>query len=88
MTFKTRVMKFLSLLAAATLFICSDCKKDCTNGERCKIEPVQGPCEALIYKYYYDPGSKTCKEFLWGGCDGVVPFETMEECEQSCPCRD
>ncbi|MCE5275024.1 MAG: BPTI/Kunitz-type proteinase inhibitor domain-containing protein [Syntrophaceae bacterium] len=35
-------------------------------------------------KYYYDSGSKTCKKFIWGGCDGVLPFETEEECNQSC----
>ena len=26
-----------------------------------------------------------CKEFTWGGCDGIVPFDTMEECEK-CEC--
>ncbi len=52
--------------------------------EQCMVEPVQGPCEALIYKFYYDIDDGECKQFLWGGCDGVVPFETMENCEETC----
>jgi len=38
-------------------------------------------------KYYYDEEEKKCKEFIWGGCDGVVPFETLEECEEQCDCE-
>lgn len=26
---------------------------------------------------------KTCEMFHWGGCDGVVPFDTLDECESS-----
>ncbi|MBA4146415.1 MAG: proteinase inhibitor I4 serpin, partial [Cytophaga sp.] len=29
---------------------------------------------------------KKCKEFIWGGCGGVVPFETLEECKGGCQC--
>lgn len=48
----------------------------------CALIPDPGPCEALIPKYYFDQESGECKEFFWGGCDGVVPFDTMEECEE------
>ncbi|WP_232064624.1 BPTI/Kunitz domain-containing protein [Rhodocytophaga rosea] len=37
-------------------------------------------------KYYYDTKEKRCKEFTYGGCGGVVPFQTMEECKQ-CECK-
>ena len=32
---------------------------------------------------------KTCESFIYGGCDGVVPFETRRECRKArCdPCR-
>lgn len=50
--------------------------------DRCELLPDAGPCEAAFPKYYFDPETKTCKEFLWGGCDGVVPFETIEECQE------
>jgi len=53
-------------------------------GERCVLEPSAGPCKALIPKYYFDEESETCEEFNWGGCEGVVPFNSLEACEDSC----
>lgn len=50
--------------------------------DRCQLFPNSGPCEAAISKYYFDQETKTCKEFLWGGCDGVVPFDTVDECSK------
>ncbi len=49
---------------------------------KCALKPDPGPCKGLFIKYYFDPVSKECKEFYWGGCGGVVPFETKEECEK------
>lgn len=54
------------------------------NLDACYIDPVQGTCEALIYKHYFDRTENVCKEFLWGGCTGVVPFETLEDCQLQC----
>lgn len=48
----------------------------------CSLTPDSGPCEAYIPKYYYDQEAGECKEFIWGGCDGVVPFDSMEECKE------
>jgi hypothetical protein len=50
--------------------------------ERCSLKPDRGPCKGNFIRYYYDPISKECKEFIWGGCGGVVPFETKAECEK------
>jgi len=50
---------------------------------RCSLAPDPGPCNAYIERYYYDPAEKLCKPFVWGGCQGVVPFETLEQC-RSC----
>jgi hypothetical protein len=30
---------------------------------------------------------KNYKEFSWVGCGGVVPLESMEECEKQCDCN-
>lgn len=49
--------------------------------ERCTLEPDPGPCRAAMPRYYYDAESGTCKEFIWGGCHGTVPFETLEACQ-------
>jgi len=50
------------------------------------LEPDKGNCRAMITKYYYDKEEGKCKEFIWGGCDGAVPFETLEECKE-CECN-
>jgi len=51
---------------------------------KCYLKPEVGPCEAAIPVYYYDQKEGECKEFTWGGCQGVVPFETMEACQKNC----
>ncbi len=49
---------------------------------RCELPPDSGPCEAAIPKYYFDQEEQKCKEFLWGGCEGLIPFDTLEECKE------
>lgn len=51
---------------------------------RCTMVPEKGPCKAIYWKYAYDPKSNQCKEFMYGGCEGTVPFETKEECVNVC----
>ena len=62
---------------AGTSSLCND---------KCSLQPDPGPCEAHMPRYYYDQTEKKCKEFIWGGCHGVVPFESLEACE-SCGCE-
>jgi hypothetical protein len=50
----------------------------------CSLKSERGPCKGNFRRYQYDPLSKDCKEFIWGGCGGTVPFETKEECIQQC----
>jgi hypothetical protein len=50
----------------------------------CDLEPDPGPCFAAITAYYFDHDSQSCAEFIYGGCAGVVPFWTLEECESEC----
>ena len=54
------------------------------NGKKCSMKPERGPCKGNFERYYYDSQSRTCKPFVWGGCGGAVPFETMEECNNAC----
>ena len=56
---------------------------DSSRDEKCFLEPDPGPCEAAISRFYLGEDGQ-CKEFLWGGCDGVAPFETIEECRTAC----
>jgi Kunitz/Bovine pancreatic trypsin inhibitor domain len=62
-----------------------DSEVDPSCSTNCSLVPESGDCKALFKRYYFDPAEGKCKEFVWGGCGGVVPFETLEECE-SCKC--
>jgi len=73
----------LILLLSTVIFSCK--KEDCEKPDDCSLKPNAGLCEAYITKYYYDAEAGKCKEFIWGGCDGVVPFETLEACYE-CEC--
>ncbi|NHF61483.1 proteinase inhibitor I4 serpin [Flavobacteriaceae bacterium TP-CH-4] len=79
MILKVDVFRFLYCLVLFCLFACNG------DGElplRCSLAPEVGPCDALIPRYYFDSKENECKQFDWGGCDGVVPFDTLEECEE------
>jgi hypothetical protein len=83
--------KFQIFIILLTLCIyASCCDKEEVSSTKCEkncaLEPEVGPCNAAIPKYYFDKTEKKCKQFIWGGCAGVVPFETLEECE-SCGCK-
>lgn len=51
----------------------------------CDLEPDPGPCFAAMPAYYFNQDTQSCAEFIYGGCAGVVPFWTLEECESECP---
>ena len=62
------------------------CNPSCENAPTaCELLPDPGPCFAAIPKFYFDSEAQECKEFTWGGCGGVVPFDTFEAC-QECQC--
>jgi len=52
--------------------------------QSCYFTPNIGPCDAAFPKYYYNQEENECLEFTWGGCEGLVPFETLEDCKSSC----
>lgn len=44
-----------------------------------------GPCRAAIPRWYYDAKTKSCTEFLFGGCEGNLNnHETEERCKEIC----
>jgi hypothetical protein len=55
--------------------------------QRCQEEPfVVGNCKAAIPRWSFNPKTKKCEEFSYGGCGGTQNnFETLSECETSCP---
>ena len=52
--------------------------------EDCSSLPNPGMCFAAIPIYYFNQNTGQCEESIWGGCDGLVPFWNLEECQNSC----
>nr|ABV68861.1 kalikludin-like protein [Trichoplusia ni] len=52
---------------------------------RC-LQPLEtGRCQALFYKYGFDPKVNACVRFVYGGCQGNSNrFFTKELCEKIC----
>jgi len=55
-----------------------------TLPDKCRLKPVNGPCKAMMQKYYFDLKTGACKEYFYDGCGAVVPFDTLEECRVLC----
>lgn len=51
---------------------------------RCGLEPVDGNCKAFLERGYYDKKVKKCRNFIYGGCGGTVPFDSVEACKNIC----
>ena len=52
--------------------------------EDCNSIPDPGYCLAAFEIYYFDQNTGQCEESVWGGCDGLVPFWTLEDCQNYC----
>jgi aspartate carbamoyltransferase catalytic subunit len=48
------------------------------------LKPDPGTCKALFFAAYYNLTTKTCAEFVYGGCGGEVPFDTVQACKKVC----
>ena len=52
--------------------------------EQCYVKPESGKCRAAHTRYYFNTDENRCQAFIWGGCQGVVPFDTLEACQSRC----
>ncbi len=59
-------------------------KKPASPPPACQEKVVRGPCKALFTVFYFDESSRRCKSAFWGGCEGVVPFKTLDDCQKAC----
>lgn len=55
------------------------------TAETCLLPPDEGPCRARIPSYYYDRYTQSCRQFMYGGCEGNANnFETWAACDEAC----
>ena len=52
--------------------------------DACYQPPESGACRASMERYFFDPRSGECKAFVWGGCNGTVPFQSLNQCQDQC----
>lgn len=87
-TIQNNLMKSFALtlvLAAASACISVTAKTpSIAEPSRCNMKPERGPCKAAIPIYFFDHEAQDCKVFYWGGCDGTVPFDSIEACRSEC----
>ncbi|KAM9486949.1 tissue factor pathway inhibitor a isoform 4-T4 [Clarias gariepinus] len=57
--------------------------------QNCALKKDEGPCKAIIPKFYFDIETGKCEEFEYGGCQGNENnFQSKEECETFCLVKD
>lgn len=77
--------KIIFLFLLLFLFTsCSDSSKKIQLPKKCYEEGITGKCRAYFIKYEYNQENGKCQEFVYGGCGGNVPFNTLNECKKSC----
>ena len=64
----------------------AECKQAMCPVDRCLLKSDSGPCEALIERWFWDASIGRCQSFNWGGCDGVVPFVSQDQCRRAACC--
>ncbi|CAF1125237.1 unnamed protein product [Rotaria sordida] len=58
---------------------------NCKRSVECELPPVAGPCRGMFPSFYFNPSTKQCGEFIYGGCQGNANrFETKESCLTKC----
>lgn len=51
----------------------------------CEQEKEEGPCHGNYLRWYFDKKSKSCEQFIYGGCkSNQNNFPTEEACKQQC----
>mmetsp|Transcript_1152 Transcript_1152/g.3394 ORF Transcript_1152/g.3394 Transcript_1152/m.3394 type:complete len:143 (-) Transcript_1152:239-667(-) len=51
----------------------------------CELPPETGMCRAFFQRWYFDPASRSCSMFVYGGCGGNENnFRTQAECDVTC----
>ena len=61
-----------------------DHKENIEDKANCNMLHDQGSCEAAMPRAFFNSQTKKCEQFFYGGCNGSVPFDSVEECRLYC----
>uniref|UniRef100_A0A8C3W8Q3 Tissue factor pathway inhibitor n=1 Tax=Catagonus wagneri TaxID=51154 RepID=A0A8C3W8Q3_9CETA len=51
----------------------------------CAMKADDGPCKAMMKRFFFNMNTQQCEEFMYGGCEGNQNrFESLEECKEKC----
>uniref|UniRef100_A0A8C6QK43 Tissue factor pathway inhibitor n=1 Tax=Nannospalax galili TaxID=1026970 RepID=A0A8C6QK43_NANGA len=51
----------------------------------CALKVDDGPCKAMMRRFFFNIFTQQCEEFIYGGCEGNKNrFESLEECKEKC----
>lgn len=51
----------------------------------CALKADDGPCKAMMKRFFFNIFTQQCEEFIYGGCEGNKNrFESLEECREKC----
>ncbi|EAX10923.1 tissue factor pathway inhibitor [Homo sapiens] len=51
----------------------------------CAFKADDGPCKAIMKRFFFNIFTRQCEEFIYGGCEGNQNrFESLEECKKMC----
>jgi len=80
-----QILPFVVLPADSNVFQ-NVSKSKCSNETNIySLAPATGPCQASFVRFFYNPISKRCEQFLYGGCLGNANnFKTIDDCLAKC----
>ncbi|KAL3196084.1 hypothetical protein MRX96_015628 [Rhipicephalus microplus] len=75
-------LAMLAVLLVAAFVTASSTQR---GPQQCFFPPDRGPCRAFVPSFYFDSSSRTCRDFVYGGCQGNANrFKTRRQCLLSC----